>query len=105
MSINLEYLSKTEEYKQLKIARYRLVMPLLLLTVISYMTFILTIAFNLKSLGKSFGGSVISLGIIIGFGLILLIFLITFYYVFKANRSLEPLIIQIQVKAQENTHA
>jgi uncharacterized membrane protein (DUF485 family) len=105
MGLNLESLLKTEEYKNLTKARYRLILPLLIITVVSYMSFILVIAFEPNLLAKPFGNSVISLGIVLGFSLILLIFLITFYYVFQANQRIEPLIAQIQIKSRENHHA
>ena len=96
----LENIVTTPEYKKLITERHRLIWPLLALTIFSYMSFILVIAFKPKLFGIPFGKSVISYGIVLGFGLILLIFLITFYYVMQANRRIEPLIKQIQQQAE-----
>ncbi|MDG1286969.1 MAG: DUF485 domain-containing protein [Rickettsiales bacterium] len=94
-------IAKMPEYQALLAKRRRLVWPLLFLTVIVYFAFILTIAFAPESLSASVGQGVISLGIYAGFGMILLTFMITGYYVYLANQRLEPLVEEIQKKLSE----
>lgn len=86
----------TKTYEQLIRTRLKILFPLIFLTVISYFSFIGVIAFNPKFFGALIVGTKISIGILLGFFLILLIFLITFTYVYLANKKIEPLIKQIQ---------
>jgi uncharacterized membrane protein (DUF485 family) len=85
-----------EIYQQLKEARIKIIIPLILLTIISYFFFIWVIAFNPNFFGILIFDTNISIGIFLGFLLILLIFLITLIYVYLANKILEPLINKIQ---------
>jgi uncharacterized membrane protein (DUF485 family) len=77
---------------ELQKARRKIVIPLLLLTIIPYFSFIWVIAFNPSFFGQLIGEGSLSIGIILGFILILHIFLITFLYAYLANKKLEPLI-------------
>ena len=86
-------------YQQLKEARIRVLLPLILLTISSYFSFIWVIAFNPNFFGILIFDTNISIGIFLGFLLILLIFLITLIYVYLANKILEPLINKIQENA------
>ena len=86
-------------YQQLKEARIRVLIPLILLTISSYFSFIWVIAFNPNFFGILIFDTNISIGIFLGFLLILLIFLITLIYVYLANKILEPLINKIQENA------
>ena len=86
----------TKNFKELKKTRAKILLPLLLLTVSSYFSFIWVIAFNPDFFALKVFETNISIGIVLGFLLILLIFLITFIYVFLANQKLEPLIKKIQ---------
>ena len=86
-------------YQQLKEARIRVLIPLILLTISSYFSFIWVIAFNPNFFGILIFDTNISIGIFLGFLLILLIFLITLIYVYLANKTLEPLINKIQENA------
>ena len=83
-------------YQQLKEARIKIIIPLILLTITSYFFFIWVIAFNPNFFGILIFDTNISIGIFLGFLLILLIFLITLIYVYLANKILEPLINKIQ---------
>ena len=83
-------------YQQLKEARIRVLIPLILLTISSYFSFIWVIAFNPNFFGILIFDTNISIGIFLGFLLILLIFLITLIYVYFANKILEPLINKIK---------
>jgi len=85
-----------EFYQQLKESRIKILIPLLLLTITSYFSFIWVIAFNPNFFGILIFDTNISIGIFLGFLLILLIFLITLVYVYLANKILEPLINKIQ---------
>ena len=88
-----------EFYQQLKESRIKILIPLLLLTITSYFSFIWVIAFNPNFFGILIFDTNISIGIFLGFLLILLIFLITLIYVYLANKILEPLINKIQENA------
>ena len=85
-----------EIYQQLKKARIKILIPLILLTITSYFSFIWVIAFSPNFFGILIFDTNISIGIFLGFLLILLIFLITLIYVYLANKILEPLINKIQ---------
>ena len=90
----------TEEiYQQLKKARIKILVPLIFLTITSYFCFIWVIAFNSNFFGTLIFDTNISIGIFLGFLLILLIFLITLIYVYLANKILEPLINKIKKNA------
>jgi uncharacterized membrane protein (DUF485 family) len=88
-----------EFYQQLKESRIKILTPLLLLTITSYFSFIWVIAFNPNFFGILIFDTNISIGIFLGFLLILLIFLVTLIYVYLANKILEPLINKIQENA------
>ena len=88
-----------ENYQQLKEARIKILIPLILLTITSYFSFIWVIAFNPNFFGILIFDTNISIGIFLGFLLILLIFIITLIYVYFANKVLEPLINKIQKNA------
>ena len=85
-----------EFYQQLKESRIKILIPLLLLTITSYFSFIWVIAFNPNFFGILIFDTNISIGIFLGFLLILLIFAITLIYVYFANKVLEPLINKIK---------
>lgn len=95
MGATLSSLSSSDEYKILMGRRRRLIWPLLAVTVAVYMAFILMIAFFPAALGMKVGDSALSLGILLGLGLILFNFLITLFYVRRANRDIEPLIAKV----------
>ena len=88
-----------EFYQQLKESRIKILTPLLLLTITSYFSFIWVIAFNPNFFGILIFDTNISIGIFLGFLLILLIFIITLIYVYFANKVLEPLIKKIKKNA------
>ena len=83
-------------YQNLIKLRFIIIFPLLLLTIIPYFSFIWVIAFHPTYFGTLITGTSISIGILLGFLLILLIFLITLLYVYLANKKLEPLILAIK---------
>ena len=101
MSANLAAITALPEYHALIAKRNRLIWPLLILTVAAYIAFILAIAFAPEFLGQKIGDGVISIGIVLGFGLILFNFVVTLIYVRAANRDIEPLIARVQSLAGE----
>lgn len=102
MTVNLETLEALPEYHTLIRKRAKLVWPLLLLTVLSYVGFILIIAFAPSALGRPVvEGGVISIGILLGLALIVLNFVITLLYVRGANRTIEPLVAHIHASLGE----
>ena len=88
-----------EIYQQLKEARIKILIPLILVTITSYFSFIWIIAFNPIFFGILIFDTNVSIGIFLGFLLIILIFLVTLTYVYLANKILEPLIKKIQNNA------
>ena len=88
-----------EIYQQLKEARIKILIPLILVTITSYFSFIWIIAFNPIFFGILIFDTNVSIGIFLGFLLILLIFLVTLICVYLANKILEPLIKKIQNNA------
>jgi uncharacterized membrane protein (DUF485 family) len=88
-----------EIYQQLKEARIKILIPLILLTITSYFSFIWVIAFKPIFFGILIFDTNVSIGIFLGFLLIILIFLVTLTYVYLANKILEPLIKKIQNNA------
>ena len=85
--------------------RRALVWPLLLTIIGAYFAFILFIAFDPATLGMPIAGSVISVGIVAGLGLILLTFMVTTIYVRRANRDFQPLIDAIATHVGEKPNA
>ena len=73
----------------------KMVVPLLFIIIFSYFLFIIFIAYFPEILGHQFFNSSISYGIVIGFLLILIIFIVTLVYVFLSNKYLEPEIKKI----------
>jgi uncharacterized membrane protein (DUF485 family) len=64
---------------------------LTLAMMIAYYGFILLVAFNKSFLSQRLGDGVMTLGIPIGFGVIVFTILITAYYVNRANREFDAL--------------
>ena len=76
--------------------RFKIIQPLLFLTIAPYFCFIGIIAFNPKMFSPLIFDTNISLGIFLGLVLILLIFFITLIYVYLANKFIEPQISAIR---------
>jgi len=73
----------------------KIILPLLFTIIFSYFLFIIFIAYFPELLGKQLTNSSISYGIIFGFLLILIIFIVTLVYVFLSNKYIEPEIKKI----------
>ena len=94
-------IAKMPEYQALVTRRKALSWPLLLVTMVVYFSFILTIAFAPEALSGTVGDGVISLGLLVGMGVIFATFAITGIYVYQANHSLEKLTDEIRRKAKK----
>ena len=66
-----------------------------------YYLFILVVAFFPEALGVSLGNSVVSVGIPVGVGIILLAFLLTGIYVWRANGEFDTLTREIKDAARD----
>ena len=84
-------IANNPNYQALKSRRTRFGWRLTLVMMIAYYGFILLVAFNKSFLSQKLGGGVMTLGIPIGFGVILFTIVITAYYVNRANREFDAL--------------
>ncbi len=80
-----------QNYQALKAKRTSFGWRLTLAMMIAYYGFILLVAFNKSFLSQKLGAGVMTLGIPIGFGVIVFTILITAYYVSRANREFDAL--------------
>ena len=79
-------------FKRLIDTKKRIIRPLLFLTVIPYLAFIYVIAFYPNYFSNMLLNSNVSIGIILGFLLIIVIWIVTLLYVYLANKHIEPII-------------
>lgn len=79
-------------YQEIISSRRVLVWPLSLVILISYLSFILALAFFPDFLAQPIGSGVASIGMVFGFALILLTFLLTGIYSYIANKKIEPML-------------
>lgn len=96
--ITLADIGQLPEYKELLSRRRKLFKPLMFITLFSYYAFILMVAYAPQTLHKPLGGSEVTLGILMGLGVIFLTLFVTFAYVWYANRHIEDLVHNIQEK-------
>ena len=82
-------------YQELVQTRSQLSKNLTVATLVMYFSFILFIAFAPEILATPMGNSVISWGIMVGVGIIVLSIMLTGYYVYRANHSYDELLRQI----------
>ncbi len=100
LSVSIASIKNTQKiFSDLQRARRKIILPLILLTVVPYFCFIWIIAFNPTFFGQLIGRGSLSIGIVLGFLLILHIFLITFLYAYLVNKKLEPLVSKL-IKAK-----
>ena len=99
MDERIEELKNSDEYKQLIAIRSKAKWSLALLMLVVYYGFVLVIAFKPEIFAIKIGDGHTSLGIAVGFGVILFSFLIPGVYVQKANKVLEPLTEKLHEKA------
>lgn len=79
------------QYQTLKARRTRFGWILTLLMLLVYYGFVLLVAFNKPFLAQRMGEGVMTLGIPIGFGVIVFTVVITAYYVNRANAEFDTL--------------
>jgi len=79
------------KYQELKARRSSLGWWLTLAMMLVYYGFILLVAFNKQFLAQKLGAGVMTVGIPIGFGVIVFTIAITAYYVRRANREFDDL--------------
>lgn len=79
------------DYQALKAKRTRFGWWLTLVMMIAYYGFILLVAFNKSFLSQKLGVGVMTMGIPLGFGVIVFTIVLTAYYVNRANREFDAL--------------
>ena len=84
-------IANNPNYQALKAKRTRFGWWLTLAMMIAYYGFILLVAFNKSFLSQKLGAGVMTMGIPIGFGIIVFTIVITAYYVNRANREFDAL--------------
>ena len=84
-------IANNPNYQALKARRTRFGWWLTLAMMIAYYGFILLVAFNKNFLSQKLGAGVMTVGIPIGFGVIVCTVVITAYYVNRANREFDAL--------------
>lgn len=92
METNLaQRIARDPNYQKLRAKRNRLGWTLTLLMMIVYYGFIVLVAFDKPFLAQRLGEGVMTLGIPIGFGVIVFTIVITYYYVQRANAEFDSL--------------
>jgi uncharacterized membrane protein (DUF485 family) len=91
----IEAVSRDPRYIALVRARARFAWMLTAIVLIAYFSFILTIAFDKSVLAQPIGAGVTSLGIVLGFGVILLSIALTGVYVRRANRDYDAAVAEL----------
>ena len=84
-------IANNPNYQALKTKRTRLGWWLTLAMMIAYYGFILLVAFNKNFLSQKLGAGVMTVGIPLGFGVIVFTIVLTAYYVNRANREFDAL--------------
>lgn len=88
-------ISQHPKYQELKAKRTRFGWWLTLAMMVVYYGFILLVAFNKPFLSQRLGEGVMTMGIPIGFGVIVFTVLITAFYVQRANSEFDDLTADI----------
>jgi len=84
-------IARDPNYQKLRSRRNRLGWTLTLLMMIVYYGFIMLVAFDKSFLAQRMGEGVMTIGIPIGFGVIVFTIVITAYYVQRANAEFDSL--------------
>ena len=84
-------IANNPNYQVLRAKRTRFGWWLTLMMMIAYYGFILLVAFNKSFLSQKLGAGVMTVGIPLGFGVIVFTIVITAYYVNRANREFDAL--------------
>ena len=91
----VQRIASNPQYQQLKAKRTRFGWWLTLAMMVVYYGFILLVAFNKEFLSQRLGAGVMTVGIPIGFGVIVFTVVITAYYVNRANSVFDDLTADI----------
>jgi uncharacterized membrane protein (DUF485 family) len=89
-------ISSHPKYQELKSKRTRFGWWLTLAMMVVYYGFILLVAFDKPFLAQKLGAGVMTMGIPIGFGVIVFTVIITAFYVRRANSEFDELAEQVQ---------
>jgi len=89
------------KYRELVRSRSRFGWTLTAIMLVSYFTYVLLIAFDKELLRRPIGDGVTSIGIPLGFGIIMLGVLLTGIYVWQANRRYDALLEAILAETGE----
>jgi uncharacterized membrane protein (DUF485 family) len=84
-------IASNPQYQELRARRTRLGWTLTWMMMVVYYGFILLVAFNKPFLSQRLGEGVMTMGIPIGFGVIVFTVVITAYYVNRANAEFDKL--------------
>ncbi|SAL07728.1 membrane protein [Caballeronia arationis] len=87
----LERIEKHPDFKTLVVKKTRLSWSLAAVMLALYFGFVLLVAFSPKTLGASMFGGVMTVGIPVGIAIIVIAFVLTGIYVYRANADLDPL--------------
>ena len=87
----VQRIANDPNYQELKAKRTRFGWWLTLAMMVVYYGFILLVAFNKDFLAQKLGAGVMTLGIPVGFGVIVFTIVVTAYYVNRANREFDTL--------------
>ena len=94
----IEKIKNDPDFQKLVSERNRVMIILTALELIIYFGFILLVAFNKEFLAQKIGEGVITIGIPIGIGVIVLSFILTGVYVYIANKDYDELSEKIKKK-------
>lgn len=94
-------IAEDPHYRRLIAERGRFTWLLTGVMLVAYFGFVLLVAFDKALLARSIAGGVTSIGIVLGFAIILLAIALTGLYVRAANRRFDPLVERIVADHRE----
>lgn len=94
----VEKIKNDPDFQKLVAERTKITIILTVIELVIYFGFILLVAFNKEFLAQKLGNSIITIGIPIGIGVIVLSFLLTGVYVYIANKEYDELTEKIKQK-------
>lgn len=94
----IEKIKSDPDFQKLVSERNRVMVVLTLIELFFYFGFILMVAFNKEFLASKLGEGVVTVGIPIGIGVIVVSFLLTGIYVYIANKDYDELSEKIKNK-------
>jgi uncharacterized membrane protein (DUF485 family) len=97
----IERVQRDPEFQALVTKRSRFVWSLTAAMVAIYFGFILLIAFNPALMAQPLDGSIITLGIPLGLGVILMAFVLTGIYVWRANSEFDAMARDVIERAKQ----